>query len=238
MRKKLITLTLLAFAANVANGAKIQTNQLIHSDDFNKNWKTITISDEMIQQQNNFKSCRIFRTSKFMDENKESNVLWKGSCSDFMERFGSTESNKPIKGWTSVISKDYDGITLEIQQQNHFANCRGVKRNEDQSVDILWKGSCVEFMIMKYKGTGTKFAKGWTTLFVSHVNVQKNDRFWSHRSYRIVDSVSDDSVGAVWTAPYNEVLEEIKTRTRFKNKKYASFLHKQIQKHLHLPQLK
>jgi hypothetical protein len=43
MRKKLITLTLLAITANVANGAKIQTNQLIHSDDFNKNSSNATI---------------------------------------------------------------------------------------------------------------------------------------------------------------------------------------------------
>jgi hypothetical protein len=48
---------------------------------------------------------------KFTDENKESDVLWKGSCLDFMDKYGSTKSNKPNKGWTTMVSKDYGGIT-------------------------------------------------------------------------------------------------------------------------------
>ncbi|CAC9642050.1 hypothetical protein [bacterium endosymbiont of Bathymodiolus sp. 5 South] len=225
MRKKLITLTLLAIIANVTNGAKLQTNKLIHSDAFNKNWKTIITTDERIQQQNKFKSCRIVSTTKFMDENKESDVMWKGGCSDFIDKYGSTKGNKPNKGWTTTVSKDFGGLTLESQQRNKSKTCRIVRRKEDQSTDVMWSGSCVELMTMNYKGT--KFTKGWTTVFLSHANIQKHDRL---KSYRIVDSVGYDSVGAVWTGSYDEVINEFKTRTRFKNQKYASFLRKQIRK--------
>ena len=198
MRKKLITLTLLAFAANVANGAKIQTNQLIHSDDFNKNWITGVVFNQKLQQKNKFKTCRDVLTSTIVVGKhygkKRTIVAFEGSCSEYMDKFGSHSGNKPNKGWTTMVSKDYDGITFEMQQKNNSKNCRGVKINEDQSADVVWSGSCVELMTLKYKGT--KFTKGWTTLFVSHgvIQYQKHSRL---ESWRIVDSVGDDSVGAV-----------------------------------------
>jgi hypothetical protein len=67
----------------------------------------------------------------------------------------------------------------------------------------MWSGSCIELMSMNYKGV--KFTKGWTTLTLYHHNVQTHDRF---SSYRIVDSIGDDSVGIVWTGTYDEVLDE------------------------------
>jgi hypothetical protein len=233
MRKKLITLTLLAITANVSNGAKIKTNQLIHSDTFNKNWITINSVDENIQQQNRFKSCRIVRTSKSKNKHKKQDVRWKGSCLDFMTKYGSAKGDKLNKEWVIVISKDYDGITLEVQQQNKFKTCRVIKRSKNSLDDIVWSGACFEFIRMRYKAS--KFIKGWTTLLITHIRIQTHDKL---SSYRIVDSVGDDSVGGVWTGSYDELLNEIEDMTRFKNKKYASFLHKQVQKHLHLPQLK
>jgi hypothetical protein len=44
--------------------------------------------------------------------------------------------------------------------------------------------------------------KGWTTLTLYHHNLQTHDIF---SSYRIVDSIGDDSVGIVWTGTYDEV---------------------------------
>jgi hypothetical protein len=38
-----------------------------------------------------------------MDENKESDVMWKGGCSDFIDKYGSTKGNKPNKGWTTTF---------------------------------------------------------------------------------------------------------------------------------------
>jgi hypothetical protein len=220
MRKKLITLTLLAITANVANGSKIQTNQLIHSDDFNKNWKTIVLSDTRIQQQDKFKNCRMIKTTKAMDNAKESKVLWKGDCLDILDKYLNAKSNKPNKGWTTLVSKEFGGDMLETQK-NKFKNCRIIRRKEGQSHDVMWSGSCVELMTMNYKGS--KFTKGWTTLSLLHTNVQTHDKL---SSYRIVDSEGDDSVGIVWTGSYDEVLDEIETGSRFENKKYATYKRK------------
>ena len=219
MRKKLITLTLLAITANVSNGAKIKTNQLIHSDIFNKNWITIVTKDIAVQQKNKFKNCRIVETVKAMDAAKESDVLWKGSCSDIIDKYR-IKRNKPVKGWTTLVSRRFGNDMLETQQ-NEFKKCRVIRRNEDKPSDVMWSGSCIELMSMNYKGV--KFTKGWTTLTLYHHNVQTHDRF---SSYRIVDSIGDDSVGIVWTGTYDEVLDEIETGSRFENKKYATYKQK------------
>ena len=130
------------------------------------------------------------------------------------------------KEWKTEIVKK-----TSFQQKDKFKSCRLIsistivtgKQYGKNKSSIHWEGGCKDFVV-KYNVKDNKPNKQWETFST----VLTTDLQRRHiREYRIVDSL-----GGIWSGSLNEILDEFKTGSRFKNKKYDS-LNRKIAPYLH-----